>query len=161
MLREQSTWAGNFYSAGRIFSANLQFINKALSLRAGFGDDLAPSLADGIAILRSETMNLKNFWATSLALALALAFLQVTLQAQTQSQAPNAQQDQQKSQTFVGKVVKATNGQYALLMDEQAGKGVYLDDQEKAKQFEGKNVKVTGVLETAKNLVHITNIEPA
>ena len=106
-------------------------------------------------------MKLKNFWATSLALALALGFLQVTLQAQTQSQAPNAQQDQQKSQTFVGKVVKATNGQYALLMDEQAGKGVYLDDQEKAKQFEGKNVKVTGVLETAKNLVHVTNIEPA
>ena len=106
-------------------------------------------------------MKLKNFWATSLALALALGFLQVTLQAQTQSQAPNPQQDQQKSQTFMGKVVKATNGQYALLMDEQAGKGVYLDDQEKAKQFEGKNVKVTGVLETAKNLVHITNIEPA
>jgi Protein of unknown function (DUF5818) len=112
-------------------------------------------------------MKLKNFWATSLALALALGFLQITLQAQTQSQAPNtqqapnAQQDQQKSQTFVGKVVKATNGQFALLMDEQAGKGVYLDDQEKAKQFEGKNVKVTGVLETAKNLVHVTNIEPA
>ena len=106
-------------------------------------------------------MKLKNFWATSLALALALGFLQVTLHAQTQSQAPNAQQDQQKSQTFVGKVVKATNGQFALLMDEQAGKGVYLDDQEKAKQFEGKNVKVTGVLETAKNLVHVTNIETA
>jgi hypothetical protein len=107
-------------------------------------------------------MKLKNFWATSLALALALGFLQLTLlQAQTQSQAPNAQQDQQKSQTFVGKIVKATNGQYALLMDEQAGKGVYLDNQEKAKEFEGKNVKVTGVLEAAKNLVHVTNIEPA
>jgi hypothetical protein len=107
-------------------------------------------------------MKLKNFWATSLALALALAFLQVTLlQAQTQSQSPNAQQDQQKSETFVGKIVKATNGQYALLIDEQAGKGVYLDNQEKAKEFEGKNVKVTGVLEVAKNLVHVTNIEPA
>jgi hypothetical protein len=107
-------------------------------------------------------MKLKNFWATTLALGLALGFLQVTfLQAQTQSQEPNAQQDQQKSQTFVGKIVKATNGQYALLIDEQAGKGVFLDNQEKAKQFEGKNVKVTGVLEAAKNLVHVTNIEPA
>ena len=106
-------------------------------------------------------MKLKNFWAMSLALALALGFLQVTLQAQTQSQATNAQQDQQKSQTFVGKIVNATNGQYALLIDEQAGKGVYLDNQEKAKEFEGKNVKVTGVLEAAKNLVHVTDIEPA
>jgi hypothetical protein len=107
-------------------------------------------------------MKLKNFWTTSLALALALGFLQVTLlQAQTQSQAPNAQQDQQKSQTFVGKIVKATNGQYGLLIDEQSGKGVYLDNQEKAKEFEGKNVKVTVVLEAANNLVHVTNIEPA
>ena len=105
-------------------------------------------------------MKQKYFWTTSLALALALGFLQVTLQAQTKSQAPNAQQDQQKSQTFVGKVVKATNGQYALLMDEQSGKGVLLDNQEKAQAFEGKNVKVTGVLEEAKNLVHVTNIEP-
>jgi hypothetical protein len=80
------------------------------------------------------------------------------MQARTQSQAPNAQQ---KSQTFLGKIVKATNGQYALLMDEQAGKGVYLDNQEKAKEFEGKTVKVTGVLEAAKNLVHVTNIGPA
>ena len=83
------------------------------------------------------------------------------MQAQNQSRALNAQQDQQDSQTFVGRIVKATNGQYALLMDEQSGKGVYLDNQEKAKEFEGKNVKVTGVLETAKNLVHVTNIEPA
>ena len=109
-------------------------------------------------------MKLKNFWTTSLVLALALGFLQSTvLQAQTQSPVPNApqdQQNQQKSQTFVGKIVKATNGQYALLIDEQSGKGVLLDNQEKAQAFEGKNVKVTGVLEEAKNLVHVTNIEP-
>jgi hypothetical protein len=109
-------------------------------------------------------MKLKNFWTTSLVLALALGFLQSTvLQAQTQSPVPNApqdQQNQQKSQTFVGKIVKATNGQYALLMDEQSGKGVLLDNQEKAQAFEGKKVKVTGVLEEAKNLVHVTNIEP-
>jgi hypothetical protein len=100
--------------------------------------------------------------AAPLALTLALGSLQGTfvLQAQSKSQ-PDAQQDQQKTQTFVGKVVKAQNGMYALLTDEQAGKGVYLDDQEKAKPFEGKSVKVTGVLETAKNLVHITDIQPA
>jgi hypothetical protein len=46
-------------------------------------------------------------------------------------------------------------------MDQQSGKGLYLDDQEKAKQFEGKNVKVTGVLELAKGLIHVSEIEPA
>jgi hypothetical protein len=43
-----------------------------------------------------------------------------------------------KEHGFVGKVIKARNGQYALLTDEQAGKGAYLDDQEKAKTFEGR-----------------------
>lgn len=92
-----------------------------------------------------------------MALGLALGITQVSpvLMAQSQSQ------DQQKPRTFVGKVVKARNGQYALLTDEQAGKGVYLDDQEKAKAFEGKNVKVTGVLDIATNIVHVTDIQPA
>ncbi len=67
----------------------------------------------------------------------------------------------QRNCDFVGKIIKASNGQYALLTDEQAGKGVYLDDQEKAKTYEGKNVKVTGVLEVAKNLVHVSDIQPA
>ena len=107
-------------------------------------------------------MKLNCIWTTPLALGLALGALQVTpmLQAQPQNEGA-AQQDQQKSQTFVGKVIKARNGQYALLTDEQAGKGVYLDDQEKVKGFEGKSVKVTGTLEIAKNLVHVSNIEPA
>lgn len=101
-------------------------------------------------------------WTAPLALGLAFTALQITpgLQAQTERQ-PSAQQEQQKSQTFVGKIIKTKSGQYALLTDEQAGKGVYLDDQDKAKEFEGKNVKVTGVLEVAKNLVHVSNIEPA
>ena len=100
--------------------------------------------------------------AALLAPVLALGALQFTpgLQAQSQSP-PNAQQDQQKTQTFLGKVVKTKSGQYALLTDEQAGKGVYLDDSDKAKAFEGKNVKVTGVLEVAKNLVHVSDIQAA
>jgi hypothetical protein len=100
--------------------------------------------------------------AAPLALGLVLASLQGTsvLQAQSQSH-PDAQQEQQKKQTFVGKIVKAKNGMYALVTDEQTGKGVYLDDQEKAQAFEGKSVKVTGVLEMAKNLVHVSDIQPA
>ena len=61
----------------------------------------------------------------------------------------------------MGKVVKAQNGKYALLMDEQTGKGAYLDDQEKAKQFEGQSVKVTGVLMASTNMIHVTDIQPA
>jgi hypothetical protein len=108
-------------------------------------------------------MKLKNLWAAPLALGIVLATGQFapTLQAQSQSQSPSAQQDQQKTQTFVGKVVKLKDGRFALLTDEQAGKGAYLDDQQKAAPFEGKTVKVTGTLEVAKALIHITNIEPA
>jgi hypothetical protein len=96
-------------------------------------------------------------------LGLALGSAQITpvLLAQSQNQDPNAQQDQQKPQTFVSKIVKINGGQFALLTDEQAGKGVFLDDQEKTKQFEGKNVKVTGVLDTANKIVHVKNIELA
>jgi hypothetical protein len=103
----------------------------------------------------------RNFlYIASLAIGLGAATLQLApnLQAQPQRQ-PSAQQDEQKPQVFVGKVVKTTAGQYALLTDEQNGKGVYLDDQDKAKAFEGKNVKVIGTLEVAKNLVHITDIQ--
>jgi hypothetical protein len=79
---------------------------------------------------------------------------------QSQS-APAGQSDQQKAQVFVGKVVKTNDGRYGLLTDEQTGKGVFLDDQEKAKGFEGKNVKVTGVLEAAKNILHVSDIQLA
>jgi hypothetical protein len=103
--------------------------------------------------------SLKNFPAASLMLGLALCSAQITPVLFAQDQ--NAQQDQQKTQTFMGKIVKINNGQFALLTDEQAGKGVFLDDQDKAKEFEGKNVKVTGVLDMAKKIVHVTNIELA
>ena len=108
-------------------------------------------------------MKRNHLWRTaSLALGLACGFLQFSPVLRGQSQAaPAGQEDQEKTQVFVGKIIKARDGRYALLTDEQAGKGVYLDDQEKAKPFEGKNVKVTGVLEAAKNLVHVSDIQLA
>lgn len=109
---------------------------------------------------RNNRINLR---AASLTAALAFATMPLTpvLFAQAQHRDPDAQQDQQKTQTFTGKIVKTRSGQFALLVDEQTGKGVYLDDQDKAMQYEGKNVKVTGTLEVAKNLVHVTDIQPA
>jgi hypothetical protein len=105
----------------------------------------------------------------SLGLALGTLLFNPGLQAQSQTApagqqpqtAPAGQPDQQKAQVFVGKVVKTNDGRFGLLTDEQTGKGVLLDDQEKAKGFEGKNVKVTGVLEAAKNLVHVSDIQLA
>ena len=108
-------------------------------------------------------MKRNRLWATaplSLGLALGTLLFNPILRAQSQT-APTGQEDQQKTQVFVGKVLKVKDGRYALVTDEQAGKGVYLDDQEKAKGFEGKNVKVTGVLEIAKNLVHVSDIQLA
>jgi hypothetical protein len=108
-------------------------------------------------------MKRNRLWATaplSLGLALGTLLFNPVLRAQSQT-APTGQEDQQKTQVFVGKVLKVKDGRYALVTDEQAGKGVYLDDQEKAKGFEGKNVKVTGVLEIAKNLVHVSDIQLA
>jgi hypothetical protein len=96
----------------------------------------------------------------SLGLALGTLLFNPVLPAQSQT-APTGQEDQQKAQVFVGKVIKIKDGRFALVTDEQAGKGVYLDDQDKAKGFEGKNVKVTGVLEIAKNLVHVSDIQLA
>jgi hypothetical protein len=108
-------------------------------------------------------MKRNRLWASaplSLGLALCTLLCNPVLRAQSQT-APAGQEDPQKKQVFVGKVVKIQDGRFALVTDEQAGKGVYLDDQEKAKGFEGKNVKVTGVLEIAKNLVHVSDIQLA
>ena len=113
-------------------------------------------------------MKRNRLWAAaplSLGLAFGTLLFNPVLRAQSQTapagQAPTGQEEQQKAQVFVGKVVKIQDGRYALVTDEQAGKGVYLDDQEKAKAFEGKNVKVTGILEIAKNLVHVSDIQLA
>src|SRR5581483_11439 len=117
----------------------------------------APSragLSDGVTIHRSKMMKRsqsKPLWTAALVLVLALCSAPLTPVLLGQSQS-NAQQDQQKSQTVVGKIVKAANGQYALLTDEQAGKGMFLDNQGKVKKFEGKVARVTGVFDVAKNV---------
>jgi hypothetical protein len=107
---------------------------------------------------------LRNVSTVSLALGLAAGLSQIApvMLAQSPGQQSKPQeQNSEKSQTFVGKIVKAQNGKYAILIDEQTGKGAYLDDQEKAKPFEGKNVKITGVLVASTNMIHVTDIEPA
>jgi hypothetical protein len=114
-----------------------------------------------------KPQNLKYLRAASMALGLAFVSSPLVpgLVAQTRTQPPPAQQpaqqqEQQKTEVFVGKIVKAENGQFALLIDEQNGRGAYVDDQQKASKFEGKNVKITGVL-LATHVIRVTDIELA
>jgi len=105
----------------------------------------------------------------ALALILGAALFAFTPGLAAQS-ANNAQQqgqqeqNQQQSKTYAGKIVKMTNGQYALVTGQTAeGKatGHYLDNQDQAKQYEGKQVTVTGTLDEASNTIHVTNIQAA
>jgi hypothetical protein len=100
---------------------------------------------------------------SALVLAVGLSPFIPSVRAQSQDKPPSAQQqaDQQKSNSFVGQIVKAKNGQFALLVDKQTGSGFYLDDQAKAQKFEGQNVKVTGTLDAANHLIRVSDIQPA
>src|SRR5262249_44227099 len=59
-------------------------------------------------------------------------------------------------QTFNGKISKVS-GKYCL--KDSSGTTYQLDDQDKAKQFSGKNVKVTGALDSATGMIRVSSIE--
>lgn len=91
-------------------------------------------------------------------------------QQQTQNPAQQAQQQAQQqqasptNQTFTGKIIKLTNGKYALLTGQTPdGKpsGHFLDDQDSSAKYEGKQVTVTGTFDEASNTIHVTNIQAA
>jgi hypothetical protein len=66
------------------------------------------------------------------------------------------QQDKAKSTTFMGTVVR--DGEQFSLRD-GSGSVYKLDDASKAQPFEGKQVKVTGRLDTDAKLIHVDAIE--
>jgi uncharacterized protein YdeI (BOF family) len=68
----------------------------------------------------------------------------------------NPQQEQSKSATFTGTVVK--DGELYVLRD-LSGQVYKLDDPERAKPFEGKAVKIKGQLDTEAKLIHVEEIE--
>lgn len=67
-------------------------------------------------------------------------------------------QDQSKSQTFTGTVVR--NGEQFMLRD-STGSTFKLDDSERAQKYEGKAVRVTGTLDADAKLIHVEQIESA
>ena len=75
---------------------------------------------------------------------------------QASSPAPSASSDMQTMKSFSGKVVKE-NGK--LVLKDASGMSYQLDDQEKAKQFEGKDVKVSGSLDSTGSTIHVEDIQ--
>lgn len=112
-------------------------------------------------------------WGAAVALGAGLIGSAPAINAQSQAPNQSAQQQQQQQQkqgdqqqaqseekAYVGQIIQAQNGQYALLTDKNKGQGYFLDDQEKAKKFSGKNVKVTGKVDTETKTLHIAQIQP-
>lgn len=64
-----------------------------------------------------------------------------------------------ETKTFTGKIVKTGD---KFVLSDVASKTTYeLDDQMKAQSFLNKTVKVTGVLDAATGVIHVSVIEPA
>ena len=82
----------------------------------------------------------------------------------TQQQAPRpveGQYDTQKrpaAQTFAGMIVKSGE-KYVLTTSDNVT--YELDDQERAQKFEGKQVQVTGKLDTSSNMIKVQDIKAA
>lgn len=76
--------------------------------------------------------------------------------------ATGSESAKEKAKAYTGKIIQAKtqDGQTVFALQESSRKNLFmLDDQEKAKQFEGKNVKVTGTMDTASNTIHVVDIE--
>jgi len=78
--------------------------------------------------------------------------------ASTHSSRSSEQQDtERKTKTFSGTIIK--DGDNFVLRDAASKLSYVLDDAEKAGKFEGKNVKVTGTLDVARNTIHVAVIQ--
>jgi hypothetical protein len=72
-------------------------------------------------------------------------------------------QDRQQAHTFMGTIGKShgtlvLKGGYAS-QEPDARTTYKLTDQEKAKQYVGRNVKITGTLDTRTNTIHVSHIK--
>src|SRR5579884_3484158 len=93
-------------------------------------------------------------WLFTLVLAAGMIAISQPLSAQNQQQ-------NQQAKTYVGKIIKTKNGQYALLTDPQAGKGYFLDNQKEAEKYDQKNVQVVATLDPQTSTLHVIQIKLA
>ena len=81
-------------------------------------------------------------------------------QGQTSPQEPGqGQVSANDEQTFTGKIVKS-KGNF-VLKDDTTKTTYQLDKQDAMKQFVGKQVRVTGTLDSSNNMIHVSTVEPA
>lgn len=76
-------------------------------------------------------------------------------QAQAQQSQDNMQQDDSKD--FTGTIMK--QGNKLVLRDASANVNYKVDDEDKVKDYVGKQVKITGTLDTSTNVIHVDSIE--
>jgi hypothetical protein len=80
---------------------------------------------------------------------------QSTSQPQQQTNASS----QQSSQTFQGKIARAD--EQLVFWDPSSQTAYQVDDQSKVAPYEGKNVKLTGTVDTKTNTLHVVDVAPA
>ena len=115
----------------------------------------------------SASMRIVFLFAVVAGLALlampAIAQSPTTPDANTTQQAPPQPSGDQNSasnqKTFTGKIVK--NGDQFVLSDAQDKMTYQLDDQRQAEKYLNKNVKVTGVLDSATGTIRVSSIDAA
>ena|SRR5580704_19588279 len=70
---------------------------------------------------------------------------------------PLQTQAQPEAKTFTGTIRKS--GENLVLGESSAKSNYLLDEQDRARPYEGKNVKITGTIDGASNLIHIETIQ--
>jgi uncharacterized protein YdeI (BOF family) len=115
-------------------------------------------------------MKILNCFGTTV-LALGLASIPALAQTQPSQQDPSQQPSQSQpsqaspsssdsmpqSQAFTGTIVKGSDGY--MLQDDTNKTSYKLDDAKQAKKFAGKNVKVSGTLDSTSNTIHVINVQ--
>ncbi len=127
-------------------------------------------------ISSQEDFSMKNYFIRGSVLALTLGvagmgslFAQDAKPAQTDPQAaqPSQSQPSQSAQTsptsaqtskdFTGTIVKEKGAM--MLKDSSSNVSYKVDDDNKVKDYEGKQVKVTGTLDSSTNVIHVDSIQ--
>lgn len=78
-------------------------------------------------------------------------------QSQRSSESQPTSAQNQNAKEFMGTIVKENGA--LMLKDSSAGTSYKVDDESKVKDYEGKQVKVTGTLDSSSNVIHIESIQ--
>jgi uncharacterized protein YdeI (BOF family) len=80
-------------------------------------------------------------------------------QSQPSQASPTSSDSMSQGQAFTGTIVKGSDGY--MLQDDTNKASYKLDNAKIAKKFNGKNVKVTGTLDSTSNTIHVTDVQAA